>query len=64
MKRFILYVLTNLAVLGRSAKEAALPGGDGCIRLSGRFETRVRRLFMSHPSITERIEALRSACFA
>jgi len=43
---------------------AALPGQLAAFGISGRFDGALRRLFMSHPPIAERIAALRSGRYA
>jgi heat shock protein HtpX len=40
---------------------AALPGQMAAFGISGRFDGVLRRLFMSHPPIAERIAALRAS---
>jgi heat shock protein HtpX len=43
---------------------AALPGQMAAFGISGRFDGALRRLFMSHPPIAERIAALRAGHYA
>jgi heat shock protein HtpX len=43
---------------------AALPGQMAAFGISGRFDGALRRLFMSHPPIAERIAALRATRYA
>jgi len=43
---------------------AALPGQMAAFGISGRFDGALRRLFMSHPPIAERIAALRASRYA